>query len=170
MAEVVSKVVSGGQAGADRGGLDAAMQLGLQIGGFVPRGRRAEDGMVPLRYVGMVETAESPQYTLRTRLNVEKSDATVVFYDGELGHGSRLTISIAQVACRPLLVLCLSAHDAREQLTRFIKGLGDRNITLNIAGSRESTSPGIQVAVRDLLIEVLRDALAPESLPASSAR
>jgi hypothetical protein len=46
----VRKIVSGGQTGVDRGALDAAIVLGIEHGGWCPRGRRAEDGIIPARY------------------------------------------------------------------------------------------------------------------------
>ena len=47
---MITRIISGGQTGADRGGLDAGRDLGLEIGGFCPAGRRAEDGRVPEIY------------------------------------------------------------------------------------------------------------------------
>jgi len=47
---MIEQVVSGGQTGADRAGLDAAMALGIPVGGWCPRGRRAEDGPIPAIY------------------------------------------------------------------------------------------------------------------------
>lgn len=41
------KIVSGGQTGVDRAGLEAAIAIGLPYGGWVPKGRIAEDGTVP---------------------------------------------------------------------------------------------------------------------------
>lgn len=35
------KIVSGGQTGVDRGGLEAASSLGLSYGGWIPKGRLA---------------------------------------------------------------------------------------------------------------------------------
>lgn len=62
---MIERVISGGQTGADRGGLDAAIDLGLPHGGFCPKGRRAEDGVIPGRY--QLEETESADYTERTR-------------------------------------------------------------------------------------------------------
>ena len=73
----VAKVVSGGQTGADRGAWDAARSLGIATGGWVPRGRRAEDGAVPERYTGLAETG-SDSFRERTELNVRDSDATLL--------------------------------------------------------------------------------------------
>lgn len=36
---MLRKIVSGGQTGADRAGLDAALELGLELGGWCPKGR-----------------------------------------------------------------------------------------------------------------------------------
>jgi len=77
MKPVVVRIVSGGQTGADRGGLDAAAALGIEHGGWCPAGRRAEDGTIPGLYT-LAETL-SPAYGDRTRANVRDSDATVVF-------------------------------------------------------------------------------------------
>jgi hypothetical protein len=41
------RIISGGQTGVDRAGLDAAMKAGLLVGGYVPEGILAEDGQVP---------------------------------------------------------------------------------------------------------------------------
>jgi hypothetical protein len=38
--------VSGGQTGADRGGLDSAIENGIPHGGRCPKGRLAEDGPI----------------------------------------------------------------------------------------------------------------------------
>ena len=44
---LISKIVSGGQTGVDCGALEAAVALGLEIGGWAPHGWIAEDGTVP---------------------------------------------------------------------------------------------------------------------------
>ena len=67
------KIVSGGQTGVDRAGLEAAIALGLPYGGWVPKGHLAEDGMVPMKYAGMQEHTSS-NYAVRTKANVRDSD------------------------------------------------------------------------------------------------
>jgi hypothetical protein len=47
---MLKKIISGGQTGADRAALDAAIRLGIPHGGWVPKGRLAEDGRLPDRY------------------------------------------------------------------------------------------------------------------------
>ena len=84
---MIDKIVSGGQTGADRAALDVALELGLSTGGWIPRGRRAEDGAIPERYEELVES-DSESYERRTELNVRDSDATVVFSFGPPTGGS----------------------------------------------------------------------------------
>src|SRR5262245_24993140 len=71
------KIISGGQTGADRAALDFALERGLDCGGSVPRGRLAEDGPIPARYPGLVET-ETTNPAERTRQNVRAADATLI--------------------------------------------------------------------------------------------
>src|SRR5512132_1315628 len=83
------RIVSGGQTGVDRAALDAAMAFGLACGGWVPRGRRAEDGAVPPRYP-MRET-RGYTYAERTRRNVRDSDGTLILTRGRPTGGTALT-------------------------------------------------------------------------------
>ena len=69
------KVVSGGQTGVDRAALDVALDLGYEAGGWVPKGRRAEDGMIPERY--RLNETPSRDYEQRTEWNVRDSDGTL---------------------------------------------------------------------------------------------
>src|SRR5271166_25117 len=74
---MLRKIISGGQTGADRAGLDFAIETGLQHGGYVPRSRKAEDGRIADRY-NLVELGTS-SYPARNRKNIEESDGTVIF-------------------------------------------------------------------------------------------
>ena len=91
---MLKKIVSGGQTGADRAALDIGMECGLEIVGWIPKGRLAEDGPIPLHYEELVET-ESSDPSRRTSLNVRDSDATLIVSHGPLSGGSLLTLSEA---------------------------------------------------------------------------
>lgn len=71
------KIVSGGQTGADRAALDWALAHGVPCGGWCPKGRKAEDGPIDLKYP--LKETPSSSYIQRTEWNVRDSDATVVF-------------------------------------------------------------------------------------------
>ena len=42
---MIQKIISGAQTGADRTGIDAAIEFGVDYGGWLPKGRKAEDGI-----------------------------------------------------------------------------------------------------------------------------
>jgi hypothetical protein len=150
-------IVSGGQTGADRAALDVAIELGLQIGGWVPKGRLAEDGHVPDRYTGLVE-AESSERAVRTTLNVRDSDATVIISHGALTGGSLLTLEEAIRQRKPVLHLdptAIGSQSAAVARLREWLAVVDPGV-LNVAGPRASENPAIYAAVRMILLAALQ--------------
>jgi hypothetical protein len=143
------KIISGGQTGADRGGLDAGRILGLRVGGWCPRGRRAEDGTIPNKYP-LVETT-SANYSDRTRENIMGADATIIFVYGTVSGGSEATARICDLLGKPHLIVNLSDAVAWDEIVRDWLGMVKPEV-LNVAGSRESKAPGIQKTVRDILV------------------
>jgi hypothetical protein len=76
---------------------------------LLPKGRLAEDGPIPERYSGLVETPSS-EPAVRTSLNVRDSDATLIVSHGPLTGGSLLTLEEARRWRKP--VLHLDLHEA----------------------------------------------------------
>jgi hypothetical protein len=147
-----SRIISGGQTGVDRGALDAAIELGIAHGGWCPRGRLAEDDTIPSRY-RLTET-DSPEYHVRTRRNVLDSDATLILYRGEIKGGTALTQELAERHEKPCLAVDLSAPPDLEAIRRWIADSGAE--TLNVAGPRESQSPGISSQAAELIRQLFR--------------
>lgn len=144
------RIVSGGQTGVDRAALDVAMEMGIEHGGWCPRGRLAEDGHVPDRYL-LRETA-SVDYAVRTEQNVIDSAATLVLFWNRLSGGSRLTVTLADRHERPCLAVDLDTADFEAELGRARMWLNDcRPETLNIAGPRESNVAGVRAAAKRFL-------------------
>lgn len=156
----VLKIISGGQTGVDRAALDVALESGIPCGGWCPRGRRAEDGVIPAKYP-LQETA-SEDYAERTRLNVLDSDGTLILIAGTPDGGTALTVRIARENARPHRVVELGhPPDARDVLD----WIRDHRIrTLNIAGPREEEHPGIQERATGFLLGLLS---CPTGMPAS---
>jgi hypothetical protein len=148
----IQKIISGGQTGADMGGLLAARELGMKTGGFAPQGWLTENGPqeVLLRSFGLVECAVEG-YAPRTRRNIEISDGTLLVGRFQAG-GSKLTYEIAIQLKKPLF------HAATlGDLDAFQNWLERHRIqTLNVAGNRESQTPGIAEFTRTFLLGALR--------------
>jgi len=137
---MIRMVVSGGQTGVDRAGLDAALLAGIPIGGYCPKGRRAEDGTIPEKYL-LIEL-ESPESYYRTEKNVLDSDGTLIINKGIISEGTKLTLDFAAQYGKPSLVVQLDVDEVIDpaQVVRWLKG--QFISTLNVAGPRESKCPG----------------------------
>ena len=149
------EIRSGGQTGIDRAALDTAIELGLPYGGWVPRGRRAEDGTVPEQYSSLRETASS-EYDERTTQNVRDTDATLVLSWGPARGGTLRTIEAARAIGRPLLDIDLAALEMDSAATRVIAWLDSISSLrrLNVAGPRASEAPEAYQRARALLTRV----------------
>src|SRR5262249_49024619 len=99
---MLERIISGGQTGADQGGLRAAKKLGIATGGWAPKGWATEDGSAEklLRSFGLKEYPK-PGYPPRTRATVLDADATVIF--GQDTSGSQLTARECERAGKPYL-------------------------------------------------------------------
>jgi hypothetical protein len=154
MSDAVSRIASGGQTGPDRAALDVAIELGLDYGGWCPAEGWAEDLTEPpgllTAYPHLTPTPDRDP-SVRTRLNVRDSDATLVVHDGRIAStGTQLTIAVAQELGRPHLVTAGDVDDT----WRWLAGLRPRTV-LNVAGPRESSHPGAYQRTADLLRAVL---------------
>jgi hypothetical protein len=149
------RIVSGGQTGADRAALDAAIAVGIPHGGWVPCGRWAEDGPLPRRY-RMKETP-TRYVALRTDWNVRDTDATVIFSHGKLTGGSALTHRLARKYKKPVLHVDFKGRSTVKALRLLRHWLDDvRPGTLNIAGPRASKDPRIYKRVHQVLSTLLQ--------------
>jgi hypothetical protein len=150
----VARLVSGGQTGADRAALDWARDHGVERGGWCPRGGLAEDHPEPPGLLAEHPLRETPgaSYDQRTEWNVRDSDATlvVVLPGAEPTGGTAYTLDLASRLDRPHL---LAHTDEADAVGWWLRCLPD-GLTLNVAGPRESTAPGIHAAVLGLLDEV----------------
>lgn len=157
----ITKIVSGGQTGADRGGLDTAIYCNILHGGWCPQGRRSEDGVIPDKY--QLQETKSSSYIPRTEQNVIDSDATLIFTIGKLSGGSLKTMAFAQKHKKPVLHSDIGEYSRKDTVNFILRWFeGDvakptppKNCILNIAGQRESKAPGIQEKVQAIMVDVL---------------
>ena len=152
------KLISGGQTGADSSIIAVGERLGIPIGGNVPRGWRTERGPNPrLKALGFTES-DNQDYASRTRKNIEHSDATLIFATDPGSDGTQLTIDHAEEINKPSLVLNPFDPAAVDTTARWLQAT--RPTVLNVAGNRESNSPGIARQAEQVLHAALRAYLA----------
>jgi hypothetical protein len=147
------KIISGGQTGADRAALDAAIKLKLPYGGWLPRGRKTENGPLPAHY--NLEELDSENYRTRTEQNVIAGDGTLIVSFGPLTGGSALTESFSIKHDRPCLILNLALISLDEAVDAVEKWIQRYEIAImNVAGPRASGEPRIYDAVYKLLLQI----------------
>ena len=157
------KIISGGQTGADQGGLIAAEQCRMRTGGWAPRGWKTESG--PMQFLlekrfGLRQTNDY-EYPVRTKLNIEDSDATVLFLEGE-SKGTALTINVCRDYHKPIFIV--DKYDRRTMI-RFMQWLENKRVvTLNVAGNTESSAPGIEKRVTAFLTTVFGGKKLPKNI------
>lgn len=149
--KVFRKIISGGQTGVDRAALDWAIQNNILHGGWCPKGRRAEDGVIPNRYE--LQETNSEGYMQRTKRNIRDSDATLIIsLEAELTGGSKFTYEYARRIVKP----CLHVHPDSKWHDQ-IKAFFETNLIqiLNVAGPRGSIAPNIEQFVNKVLDKAL---------------
>ncbi len=158
---LIAKVISGAQTGADIAGLKWAKGNDLVTGGHIPKGFRTDDGPRP-EYALMYNIKETQDtgYPLRTRMNVMNADGTLLF--GNMNSpGCKLTIKYCMDYRKPFItvewpwqqtgIAMSECADVRDWLKK------NNIITLNIAGNREASNPGIERALMNFLDFVFGD-------------
>ena len=151
---LVNKIISGGQTGADQGGLFAAKLLGIASGGTAPKDYITEVGTMPAlgRVFNLAESHEV-SYAKRTEQNIIDSDGTVIFSSNLSSPGTRCTIKNAEKHNKPHIIIDPLFFVEHEE---FKTWLSDNKIkTLNVAGHRESKSTGLTFRSAMFILESL---------------
>lgn len=164
---MLTTIISGGQTGADRGGLQAGKKLGLYTGGWIPKGFRTERGSEPkMARLYNLQEHTSNEYPPRTKLNVKQADATLIVGNIK-SRGSAITAGYCAKMNKPYLVVPRykgwGRHPRRKvplaldiiKVHQFIKN-ADVTI-LNVAGNRESKNPGIEYFTKILITKAAKD-------------
>ncbi|MDY6801271.1 MAG: putative molybdenum carrier protein [Bacteroidota bacterium] len=143
------KIIAGGQTGVDTGALDFALDNHFPCGGYCPQDRKNENGKIPLKYP--LTEINSNNYIDRTLRNVIESDGTLIIKDKlPLKKGSVDTIALCKKYKKPFFIAEINLQS--ENRDQIIHWLEINNIKiLNVAGNRESQSPGIAKKTYTLL-------------------
>ncbi len=152
---MLQKIISGGQTGADQGALDVAISLEIDHGGWLPKGRKTENGALPLSY--RLEEMDSTHYASRTRQNVIDSDGTLIISHGALTGGSALTRTLAQQHQRPCLHANMTIWSVKTAAHKIAQWIAHHHISvLNVAGPRASSDARIYAVTTDVLKAVVK--------------
>jgi len=153
------KVISGGQAGADQGGLQAAARFGIATGGWMPKGFLTTDGPRPdlAKQYGLREHPTSTDYPDRTELNVRQSAGTIRFAANFDSPGEKCTLKYIREHHKPRIDIDMHAPLPVEEVVAWIRK--HKIKTLNVSGnvepkSRTAKSYGITAFVVEYLSKV----------------
>lgn len=155
MKAIVSKIISGGQTGADRAALDAAKLLKITTYGYCPKGYKTETGYdKSLKQFGLKQTLNKDS-AARTALNIKHSDGTVIFgkiFCGKriISPGTLLTLNRIKEYHKPYLI-----NPTKRQFVNWVKKYNIK--VLNVAGNRQSENPFIYKTVYDFLLYSFED-------------
>ena len=163
---MISKIISGGQTGVDRAALDVAIEMGLPYGGWLPRGRKTEDGELSAKY--KMKEMQVFSYSKRTEQNVIDSEGTLIISRGTLKGGSELTREMAMRHERPCLHVDLSTVNTFQAAKDISAWIVQHQIEiLNVAGPRSSEDAEIYKLTVKILKAVFYLNLIDENIPGS---
>lgn len=170
MKTTLKRVISGGQTGADIGGLLAATKLGIETGGWICKDYLTEDGPnFELKKYGL-KCLDSTYYPERTKKNIDDSDGTIVFRlkyspgsDYTIGYaqnkiwqkGILKTVNKDKTLYKPVCVIT-DLNDHKKIIDIIVNFIKENNIEIvNIAGHRESTAPikNFTQIIENILVE-----------------
>ncbi|PID40007.1 MAG: hypothetical protein CR984_05430 [Proteobacteria bacterium] len=149
-------IISGGQTGVDRAALDVAIRLGIAHGGWIPKGRRAEDGPLPDHY--QLQEMPTEAYEARTEKNVMEADGTLLISRGSPTGGTDFTRKLALKHGKQLLHIDLTTGQRPPEAGSLIASWIEMNRIeiLNVAGPRASGDPSIYMDAVHILTHALQ--------------
>jgi len=159
---MLTKIISSGQTGADRAALDVAIEFEIPHGGWTPKGRKTEDGILPDKY--RLQEMPTASYSKRTEQNVIDSDGTLILSHGKLTGGSALTMKLAENHHRPYLHIDFTRSNGFEAARAINSWIVKHGVkVLNVAGARASKDSEIYDATFKALTAAFHLALVESS-------
>ncbi|HUZ33047.1 MAG TPA: putative molybdenum carrier protein [Xanthobacteraceae bacterium] len=145
-------LLCGGQSGVDRAALDAAIEHGIDYGGWCPKDGWAEDLPEPpglLANYPQLKATPLADPAQRTEWNVRDADACMIVIEAggiDVSAGTTLAQDLAHRYRRPLFVADLAKPDMLKHAGLWLRVQRARHgddLKLAVGGPRESEAPGI---------------------------
>ncbi|MGB0346372.1 MAG: YpsA SLOG family protein [Balneolaceae bacterium] len=146
----IQKIISGGQTGVDQAALQAAIDTGIEHGGWCPPGRVCENGEIPNRFI-LKETplerdpsAPSIPRSQRTIWNIRDSEGALIFSTGnnlEKDKGTQLAVDTAVNLGKPIQLIDINKMPDYHIILEWI--IKNKIRELSVGGPSEKSSPGI---------------------------
>lgn len=150
---MIKKIISSGKTGAGRAGLDVAIELGIQHGGWISMGRRAQDRNLLSRY-HLQETGKIG-FSQSVELNVLDSDGTLILAYGRPKGGSEPIEQFSKKHHRPCLYIDLNEISEAKAVQIIGAWIEARKMKiLNVSGLLRDNDPEIYEATKRILITV----------------
>ena len=145
------KIISGGQTGADLGGLRAAKSSDIETGGCAAKGFKTENGVSEEIETLYHLVDKGYDYVERTKENIRNADITLIFADNIASPGTKLTIRTCRENKKPCKINP-PAYAVEAIFTKMQKILPeDAVFVVNVAGNRESVAPGIGARAENVM-------------------
>ena len=155
---MIKKIISGGQTGADRAALDVALLFNIAHGGWIPKGRKTEDGTLPDKY--QLQEMLTTSYPTQSEKNVLEADGTLIISHGKLAGGSADTRKTAMKHGKPWFHADLNRLPTFQAAMIIEDWISKNEIeALNITGPRASKDPsiyGLATVILELVFNLIR--------------
>jgi putative molybdenum carrier protein len=152
---MLKKIISGLQTGVDRAALDVCLENSFPCGGWCPKCRMAEDGVLSEDYP-IISSSRDERFA--TEENILDSDGTLVITRGRPVGMTALSSVLAKRRGKYSLVLDVLRVANNETAVAIInKWIEENRIEiLNIAGPKESRYPGMYITTRVIIEQLLK--------------
>jgi len=169
---LISKIISGGRSGVERGAIQAAWDLGIPYGGTIPQDRLVDDGIVPMCFDKMEESASVDEWYCIEH-NVLNSDCTLIisrqgcgqlwkfgkfgFRHADLLKDGESVVALAAKANKPHKVITYQEiGPVLEWLETLHRGVAQPGLVVNVFGLNELLAPGISASAKSFLADLVR--------------
>ena len=140
------KIISGGQTGADLGGVIAAKLCGIETGGWMPKGFKNHDGLMPqFKEMFCLKEHSDVGYKSRTWKNIEDSDITIRIACNFNSPGEKCTLNGIKHHKKPYIDILVDKNNPVINSTKVIEVMHKiKNCeVVNIAGNARKTWDGM---------------------------